>query len=468
MNTPNRENRVNAELQTPARALRGRVKCALATAALNRQLAIAVNYPMKIKIILGLLAFALASTSFAETNLRWANWRGPNQDGSTTASHTPTHWNETSNVLWKVALPGKGCSTPIVWDNHIFVTAPADRQDSVLAFDWTGKELWRIQLGTESAGKHRNGSGSNASATTDGQSVFAYFKSGNFAALDFTGKIRWQTNLVEAFGRDTLYWDHGTSPVLTEKFVVMTRMHSGESWLAGFDKQTGAMLWKVARNYETPQENDHGYSTPLVIRFAGREALLLWGAERLSVHDAADGKLLWSAANFNPAGGRNWPAVATPVLVGDVAVVPYGRSDRGNPLLYGVKLGQAGELEVTEHLWKRTDTGTFVPSATVWQQNVYLVRDRGEVECLNPQTGQTIWKDNLPRASANIYGSPVIVGGKLYAVREDGALFVANVDGKFELLAENHMDERVIATPVALGNRLLVRGEKNLICLGTK
>jgi outer membrane protein assembly factor BamB len=446
----------------------GSVKCALAPAGLNRQLAAAVHIPMKNTFTLGLLAVALASTSFAETSLRWANWRGPNQDGSTAASNTPTHWNETSNVLWKVPLPGKGCSTPIVWDNHIFVTAPAERQDSVMAFDWNGRELWRTQLGTESAGKHRNGSGSNASATTDGQSVFAYFKSGNFAALDFSGKIRWQTNLVEAFGRDTLYWDHGTSPVLTEKLVVMTRMHSGESWLAGFDQATGAMQWKVARNYETPQENDHGYSTPLVIRFAGREALLLWGAERLSVHDATDGKLLWSATNFNPERGRNWPAVASPVLVGEVAIVPYGRSDRGNPLLYGVKLGKVGELEVADHLWKRADTGTFVPSPTVWQNNVYLVRDRGEVECLNPQTGKTLWKDNLPRASANIYGSPVIVGGKLYAVREDGAVFVASVEGKFELLAENHMGERVIATPVALGNRLLVRGEKHLICLGAK
>jgi hypothetical protein len=98
---------------------------------------------------------------------------------------------------------------------------------------------------------------------------------------------------------------------------------------------------------------------------------------------------------------------------------------------------------------------------------VYLVRDRGEVECLDPRTGQTFWKNNLPKTSANYYGSPVVASGKLYAVREDGIMFVARVDEKFEVLAENNMGERVVATPVLLGDRLLVRGEKNLYCLGT-
>lgn len=414
------------------------------------------------------LALVVAPSAIAEASDRWPNWRGPNGDGSAADGNYPVQWSETNNILWKAPLPGKGCSTPIVWGNHIFVTAPADGQDSMLAIDWSGKELWRTKLGVERAGKHRNGSGSNASPATDGKTVFAYFKSGNLAALDFAGKILWQTNLVEAFGRDTLFWDHGTSPVVTEKFVIMARMHNGESWLAAFDKNTGAMRWKVARNYETPTENDHGYTTPQVIRYENKEALLTWGGEHLTVHSAADGKLLWSAASFNPSGGKNWPAVATPVLVGDIAIVPSGRSDRTTPLLYGVKLGRAGELDATNHLWMRTDTGTFVPSPTVWQKNVYLLRDRGEVECLDPLTGNMIWKDNLPKASANFYASPTIVSGWLYAIREDGVVFVVNVDKKFGVIAENNMGERVIATPVFLKDRILVRGEKNLFCLAIR
>lgn len=416
----------------------------------------------------GLATFLMTGAATAETTVRWTNWRGPNGDGSAAEGNYPVRWDATNNLLWKVALPGKGCSTPIVWDGQIFLTAPVQGMDAVLAFDWNGKELWRTRLGAERAGKHRNGSGSNASPITDGQSVFVYFKSGTLAALDLRGKVLWQTNLVEAFGRDTLYWDHGTSPVLTENHVVMARMHQGESWLAAFDKITGEMKWKTARNYATPPENDHGYNTPLVIRHEGREALLTWGAEHLTIHAAADGKLTWSAVIRVPGGVANLPAVATPVLVGDIAVLPFGRSDRGSPLLYGIKLGKAGELDTTGQLWKRTDTGSFVPSPVVSGKNVCLLRDRGEVDCVDPLTGNLLWQETLPKAPANYYASPAVAGGKLYAAREDGVIFVAEVGGKFSVLAENKMGERVVATPVLLQNRILVRGEKTLFCLGAR
>lgn len=365
-------------------------------------------------------------------------------------------------VLWKTPLPGKGCSTPVVWNERIYLTAPIEGKDAVLAFDAAGKRLWHTPLGAERAGKHRNGSGCNASPVTDGQGVFVYFKSGTLAALDLDGRVRWQTNLVEAFGRDTLFWDHGTSPVLTEKHVIMARMHHGESWLAAFDKSTGAMNWKEARNYETPLENDNSYATPLVLRRDNKESLLVWGGEHLTLHDAANGKLFWSANGFNPGGDKYTPVVASSVVVGDVVLVAHGRSDRGKGLLYGVKLGGGGGAN---HAWSRNDTGTFVPTPAVWQGKVYLLRDRGEVECLDPVTGKTIWSDAFPKASANFYGSPLIADGKLYGIREDGVIFVAGVDGKFELLAENNMGERIIASPVGVSGRLLIRGEKNLFCI---
>jgi outer membrane protein assembly factor BamB len=396
----------------------------------------------------------------------WPSWRGPADNGVASNGNYPTHWDEGKNLVWKASLPGKGCSTPAIWNKHIFVTAGADGRDAVLAFDWSGKLLWQTELGTERPGKHRNGSGSNASPVTDGKSVFVYFKSGDLAALDFAGKILWQTNLVEAFGKDTLFWDHGTSPVLTQSDVIMARMHHGESWLAAFDKASGALKWKVARNYETPTENDHSYATPLVLRQNDQEAILVWGAEHLTAHSARDGKLLWSCGNLNPASAKNWPAVATPVVVGDVAVVPFGRSDRGQALLYGIKLNGKGDVTKTHRVWQRADTGTFVPSPTEYQGRVYLVRDRGQVECLDPDTGKTIWNDAFPKASANFYSSPVVANGKLYAAREDGVVFVASIGDKFELLAENPMHDRLIASPVLLADRIFLRGEKSLYCIG--
>jgi len=398
----------------------------------------------------------------------WPHWRGANDDGVAEAGSYPVKWSDTENLLWKVSLPGKGCSTPIIWKRRIYLTAPADGEDAALSFDWSGKLLWQTKLGTERAGKHRNGSGSNPSPITDGKSLFVYFKSGNLAALDLDGKIRWQTNLVQAFGKDTLYWDHGASPVLTEKFVVMVRMHHGESWLTAFDKTTGTMRWKVARNYETLIEGDHSYSTPRVIRQHGKEALLIWGGEHLTAHDANNGKLLWTCGGFQADSKANWPVVATPVVVGDIAILPFGRSDRNQPFLYGVKLGGSGDVTATHRLWRRSDTGTFVPSPAVWEGRIYLARDRGEVECLDPVTGKIIWSDAFPKASANFYSSPVIADGKLYTVREDGVAFVASVKDKFELLAENAMGESVVASPVLLENRLFIRGEKHLFCLGAK
>jgi outer membrane protein assembly factor BamB len=248
----------------------------------------------------------------------------------------------------------------------------------------------------------------------------------------------------------------------------MARMHHGESWLAAFDKATGEMRWKVARNYQTPTEGDHGYTTPLVIRQQGKEAVLVWGAQHVTAHDTADGKLLWTCGDFNPESTGFWPAVASPVIAGEIVVVPFGRADRGQPRLHGIKLGGSGDVTATHRLWKREDTGTFVPTAAEYKGRVYLLRDRGEIDCIDPSTGKTIWSDAFPKTSANYYASPLIAGGRLYAAREDGVVFVAKLEDKFELLSENKMGERVIASPVPVSDRLFIRGEQHLFCVSGK
>ncbi|HEY5912604.1 MAG TPA: PQQ-binding-like beta-propeller repeat protein [Verrucomicrobiae bacterium] len=399
-----------------------------------------------------------------EDPANWPNWRGPRDEGSTTQGTYPVKWDAT-NVLWKAPLPGKGCSTPVVWDKRIFVTAPIDGQDGALGFDWNGKALWQRTFGAEKAGKRQNSSGCNPSPTTDGQSVFVYFKSGTLAALDFDGKTRWQTNLVTGFGPESLFWDQGTSPVLTRDAVVVARMHHGDSWLAAFDKASGQLRWKVARNYETAVEGDNSYTTPLVIGPPGKQVILVWGGEHLTAHSAVDGQLVWSCADFNPRGMSYWPTVASPIVSENVVVVAYGRADRDQPRLHGIKLGGTGDVTATHRAWLREDFGTFVPTPVVYEGKVYVLRDHGEVECLDPATGKTVWRDDFPRTKTSYYASPVIAAGKLYAAREDGVIFVAQITGKFQVLAENKMGEQVIGSPVAVANRLLIRGERNLFCI---
>ncbi|MBS0206286.1 MAG: PQQ-binding-like beta-propeller repeat protein [Planctomycetes bacterium] len=395
----------------------------------------------------------------------WRSWRGPLGNGSVEQGTYPVKF-DAEHFLWRTKLPGKGCSTPILHDGMIYLTSPADGNDALLCYDFNGVEKWRTPFGKENAGKHRNGSGSNASPATDGNGVFVFFKSGTFAAVDLDGKVRWKTDLVERYGKDTLFWDHGTSPVLTEKHVIMARMHQGESWLAAFSKETGELAWKVARNYSTPVECDHGYTTPLIIQHNGKESILVWGAEHLTIHNASDGLVTWSCGNFNPEANKLWPAIATPVIVGDMAVIAYGRNDRGIPRLYGIRLTGSGDVTQTSHVWRRDDVGTFVPTPVAYKGRVYLVRDRGEVACLDPATGKTIWEGAFPKHRTNYYASPLIAGDKLYAPREDGMVFVASIaNGKFEVLSENDMGESVIGSPVPAANCILFRGEQHLFCV---
>jgi len=166
------------------------------------------------------------------------------------------------------------------------------------------------------------------------------------------------------------------------------------------------------RNYETPVEGDHSYATPIVLRQTGG-AIAVVGGEHVSLHDPARQEFV-DCGDFNPEQRRNWPTVASPVVLGDLAIVPYGRADRGQPRLHGIKIGDhPGGSE--RRIWKRDDTGTFVPTPVAHKGLVYVVRDRGEVDCIEPATGRTVWSDAFPKSSANFYASPVIADGKLYA-----------------------------------------------------
>lgn len=397
-----------------------------------------------------------------EESLNWDNWRGPHFSGTVAQGKFSVSFNA-KNCAWKTELPGKGSSTPIVWQGRIYLTAPNNGMDSVLCYDSTGKQIWNTTFGQEDPGKHANASGSNASPVTDGQGVFVYFKSGTFAALNLDGSIRWQRDIVAEYGKEIMYWDNGNSPVLTQDFVVIVRMHAGDSWIAAFRKSDGQLAWKTDRTFKTPVENDQCYTTPLVIQHQGQEAILTWGAERITIHSASQGRLLWSCGNFNPDGNRLWPAIASPVVVGDMAIVAHGRNDRGNPLLFGVSLVGSGDVTETNHVWKRTDVGTFVPTPIVLGKELLVLGDQGEVESIDATTGKTVWQARLPKNRHKYYSSPLLAGNRLIAAREDGVVFVAEIEGdQFELKSENDMEESVIGSPVPLGDGLLIRGVNHL------
>lgn len=410
--------------------------------------------------ILFLSSAGMAGASSAS----WPQWRGPDSTGSTKHGSYPVRWNEQEGIIWSYGLPGKGFSTPVVWDEHIIVTAPIDGNDGVLDLDFAGRVRWRTALTREKSGKHRNASGCNPSPVTDGESIFVYYKSGTFASLDFNGKVRWETNLQEIFGEDKLWWDVGTSPVLTEDFAIGTVLHGGKSGLVAYRKATGEIAWQLTRPYDCPNENWDSYATPLVVGHEGQQVILVWGADHVTAYRALDGELLWSCRGFNPGGKANWPSVASPVVAGDVLIITYGRGQ----FLTGIRLGGSGDVTESHRLWTRQELGAFVPTPAVYDGKLYLLGDRGQITCIDPASGETLWTAALPKNKNNYYSSPTVAGDKLYAAREDGVVFVARIAGEFEILSENSMGEKIIASPVPISDSLLLRSEENLFLISDR
>lgn len=404
-----------------------------------------------------------AGGAFAAEN--WPSWRGPKGDGVATGKSYPTRWSKTENVAWKVELPGKGSSTPVVWGDQLFVTCGVAGKNTVLCLDRQGKTLWTAAVGTETPGKHKKATGANPSPVTDGRHVFAYFKSGDLVCLDLAGKQVWQRNLQEMFGKDTLWWDLGTSPVLTRGHIVVAVMHSGPSFVVAFDKASGQQAWKQDRNLDAPSEAAQSYSTPMVIEDSGRELLVVLGADHVTTHDAATGTELWRVGGLNPTGHQYFRSIASAVAADGIVVAPYARGAS----LTGVRMGGSGDVTKTHVSWALEGLGADVPTPAVADGKVYLCTDKGDVTCLDLKTGKTLAKVALERNRNAYSASPILAGGHLYLTREDGKTFVLKADSTLATVAANELEgEFVVATPVFVDGQVLIRTLDHLYCFGAK
>lgn len=420
----------------------------------------------------GVIAVALAAAARADD---WPNWRGPSLAGTAGGTGYVAEWGPEKHVLWKVPLPGLGASTPAVSGDRVVVTCTIDDHDAVICLDRAGKELWRTSLGTARAGKHKKATGANPSPVTDGALVWVYFKSGELACLDLaSGARRWRTNLQETFGEDTLWWDLGTSPVLTAKAVVVAVMQTGPSYLAAFDRQTGQLLWKHDRDVPAPSEAAQSYSTPLVA--AGNpaqgepaEVLFVLGADHVTAHDAADGRELWRVGGLNPAADGFFRSIASPVLAGDLVIAPYARGGT----ITAIRRGGAGDVTGSHVAWKRDDIGADVPTPAAKDGRIVVCTDKGVVEGLDAATGKTVWRKELAKNRNAYSASPVIVDGRVIVVREDGEASVlawpgADAAGDVAVLGGGGVEEMTVATPVCVDGRMFLRTHDSLWCIGAK
>jgi len=411
--------------------------------------------------IVSILVFLVFGTAAVAAN--WPNWRGPGFNGVAAGHGFPTHWSKTENVRWTFDLPGKGASTPVVWGERIVLTCAIQGKNGVLCLDLEGKPMWQKAIGNEKPGKHAKASGCNPSAATDGERIYVYFKSGDLACLDFAGKVLWQHNLQELYGADTLWWDLGTSPVLTKDSVVVAVMQSGPSYLAAFDKKTGEETWKQDRNLGAPDEAAQSYSTPVVVNDGRQEIIVVLGADHVTAHQASDGKELWRVGGLNPTGQRFFRSIASAVVADGIVVAPYARG----ATLTAIRLGGHGDVTKSHVVWSKNNLGADVPTPAALDGKVYLCTDKGGLSCLDIHTGDVLWSGQPEKNRHAFSASPVIADGKIYITREDGKTFLIEQGDDFKLLGSNELEgEFVVATPVLVDGRILIRTSERLYCIG--
>ncbi len=416
------------------------------------------------------IAFLLGTTAIHHAvSEDWRQWRGSDQTGTAAGSRFPVTWSETKGVVWRVDVAGLGGSTPVIAGDSLYLTSGMDEQNHLMAFDLkTGKQLWNTAIGTDAKAKHRKGSGANPSAVTDGELTFAYFRSGDVAAVDRDGNVRWQKNLQQEFGEDTLWWDLGTSPLLTENAVIVAVMQTGPSYLVALNKQTGDVLWQADRMVDAPEEAAQSYSTPLATTVDGKPVIAVMGADHLTLHSQADGKELGQLGGFNPSQDKRFRSISSPVISGDIVICPYARGGTMTGVNMSALIAGQGKDSIA---WMRDDIGSDVPTPAALAGRVYVCGDKGVVTAISADSGETIWTVSLPQNRNAFSSSPLVAGDHLYVTRENATTYVIGPLSAAEptLVATNELaDDQpfTVASLVAVNNGFVLRTKTKLYRLG--
>lgn len=427
---------------------------------------------------------AVAQVASDDVQRCWPRWRGPLANGVAPHGDPPTEWSESKNVRWKVAVPGRGHATPIVWGDRVYIQTavpterlgesqpaaarPADSRASsgpagperiykymVLALDRrTGRTVWEQTLceAVPHERGHTDASQASNSPVTDGLCIIAYFGSRGVYCLDMDGKLIWKKELGQMKTRRG--FGEGSSPALFGDTVVITWDNESQSFIVALDKRTGAERWRVERDEPT------SWATPLVLPSDGKVQVITSATKRIRGYELQTGKLLWECA------GMTENVIPTPVSADGLVYCMSGF--RGSALL-AIRYGDAdGDIAGSRAIaWTYDGKGTpYVPSPLLLGDELYFLQEnRAMLSCLDAKTGQAHYAKERLEGLKDVFCSLVGVKGRLYVVGRDGKAAVIQTGPKFKVLATNSLDDSFTASPAIVDKEMFLRGYEHLYCI---
>lgn len=380
----------------------------------------------------------------------WPRWRGPSGQGLVTGSGYPDAWSATENVRWKVPVPGRGNSSPVIWGDRIFLTTAYENGSrlAVLAFRRTdGARAWETFVPVRAGRAHQKNGHASATAATDGQHVYASF--GNaLVATDMDGKLVWQRDL----GLVSNYHGPAGSPLLYRDRLILYQDHASGSFIAAFEAKTGRPLWRTNRDASV------GWGTPIAVRVIDHDEIIVNGQGRVQAYDPATGRELWSCR------GTTMEVIPTPVVGYGLVYCPSGRA---GPTL-AIRPGGKGDVTTSHLAWSTPRGSPFVPSPILVGEHLYTVNDMASIVTnLEARTGRTVWQGRLGVARREGFSaSPVAVDGKVFFTNDNGETFVLRAGATFDLLHVNDLGERTLASPALVDRRWYIRTDQHLVAIG--
>ena len=394
-----------------------------------------------------LSAFVTAALASPLAAGDWPQFRGPNATGVSDDKNLPTEWSKTKGIKWKAELPGRGPSSPVVVGNKLYVTCSSGTRDDrlhVLCFDASsGKQLWHRQLrATGGTNAHPKTSMAANTPVADESGVYALFATGDLAAFDADGTLRWYRSLVGDYPTITNQVGMAASPVLAMGRLIVPMDNEGESFLAAIDTKYGKNVWKVER------PRDINWTTPIVRTVGTSTEVLFAGPKGLTAYDAATGDHRWT---FKGGAGQ----VPIGVIEGDSIVLPVGGVSK-------FKIGDKGVEEKAS--WARKELQTGYSSPLLFEGKVFAVGAGGFISCADAKSGKLLYKE---RAKGAFSASPIGADGKVYCLSETGSCYVLDAKSdSYDVLAVNDLGEGTLGTPAIANGMIYIHTAKSLYAIG--